>query len=233
MPKQSQMTLAVELSDDARFENYFTSPKNQQLLSGLQKLSTSHGGDFIYLWGGESSGKSHLLQALCHQAEIAGKTSLYLSFKDAQHMSPEIFEGAYRLAMVCLDDVELVAGTADWEQALFNLYNQLKESGTTLVVSANTSALDLELGLPDLKSRLQSMLIFNLVSLSDEEKKQALQFRASKRGFELPDSVADFILARAGRGFAELMNLLDTLDSISLVEQRKLTIPLVKTTLGW
>lgn len=233
MSKQSQMTLAVELNDDARFENYFTSPQNLQLLNGLQRLSADQRGNFIYLWGAESSGKSHLLQALCHQAEIDGKVSFYLSLKDAQYISPEIFEDSHRFDMVCLDDLEFVAGLATWEQALFNLFNQLKESGTPLVMSANASANDLKLTLPDLKSRLQSMLVFNLVSLTDEQKKQALQYRASKRGFELPDSVAAYILARAGRGFAELMNLLDTLDSISLVQQRKLTIPLIKSTLGW
>ena len=33
------------------------------------------------------------------------------------------------LDLVCLDDVQLAAGSADWERALFGLYRELEESG--------------------------------------------------------------------------------------------------------
>ncbi|MFK7862724.1 MAG: DnaA regulatory inactivator Hda [Pseudohongiellaceae bacterium] len=233
MSSQSQMTLPVELNDDARFENFYVSAKNKQLLLSLKNSITPNSNNFIYLWGGDSSGKSHLLQALCHQAEVIGKTSLYLSCKDLQSISPEVLEGAQSLSLVCIDDAELISGLVNWEQALFTLFNQLKESDTAFVLASNASATDLTIGLADLKSRIQSMLVYNLFRLDDEDKKKALQLRAAQRGFQLPDLVADFILARAGRGFSELMSVLDTLDSTSLVEQRKLTVPLVKTTLGW
>lgn len=233
MPKQSQMTLAVELNDDARFENFYVSADNKQLLQSLQNISLPNASNFVYLWGGESSGKSHLLQALCHEAEVAGKTSLYLSLKEFQHMSADILEGAQLLSLVCVDDVELISGIAAWEMGIFTLFNRLEESGTALVVASNASVNDLSIELADLKSRLQLMLVFNLGRLSDEEKKSALQHRAIQRGFQLPDSVADFILTRAGREFSELMAVLDALDSTSLIEQRKLTVPLVKSTLGW
>jgi DnaA family protein len=87
--------------------------------------------------------------------------------------------------------------------------------------------------LRDLQSRLQSMLVFNLINLDDTDKKQALQHRAKQRGFELSDAVADYIIVRAGRGFDDLMKVLDKLDTTSLVQQRKLTVPLVKSTLNW
>jgi len=45
--------------------------------------------------------------------------------------------------------------------------------------------------------------------------------------------VAAYIVHRARRGMDELLGLLDTLDRASLAEQRSLSIPFVKNTLGW
>ena len=49
----------------------------------------------------------------------------------------------------------------------------------------------------------------------------------------MPDSVGEFILLRAERNLSALMRILDELDHRSLQQQRKLTVPLVKETLGW
>lgn len=233
MVTPSQLTLAVELNDEARFENYFADAGNQQIVSSLSSLVAAGGDNFIYLWGAAFTGKSHLLQAVCHHADLENKAALYVSLKDSKSLSPEIFEGCHLLSVVCIDDLHCVAGQPAWEQALFTLFNQLKESATALIIAADVSAKNLNIDLPDLRSRLQSMLIFNLSNLNDTDKKQALQHRAKQRGFDLSDAVADYIIVRAGRGFDDLMKVLDTLDTTSLVQQRKLTIPLVKSTLNW
>ncbi|MFT6294058.1 MAG: DnaA family protein [Glaciecola sp.] len=229
----SQLTLAVELNDEARFENYFSGTGNQQIIDRLSSLTSSIRDNFVYLWGPAFAGKSHLLQAVCHNAELENNTALYVSLKDSNALAPEIFQGCDLLSVVCIDDLHCVAGQPAWEQALFNLFNQLKESGTALIISSGASAKDLNLNLRDLQSRLQSMLVFNLINLDDTDKKQALQHRAKQRGFELSDAVADYIIVRAGRGFDDLMKVLDTLDTTSLVQQRRLTVPLVKSALNW
>ena len=61
----------------------------------------------------------------------------------------------------------------------------------------------------------------------------ALQVRARKRRIELTSSVAEFIYQRSNRGISQLIDVLNKLDQVSLVEKRKLTIPLIKTTMGW
>ena len=50
---------------------------------------------------------------------------------------------------------------------------------------------------------------------------------------ELPDKVADFIYQRCNRSMAGLIEVLQKLDDSSLTHKRKLTIPLVKTTMAW
>ena len=51
-------------------------------------------------------------------------------------LGPAPLEGLPRLDLVCLDDVQLAAGKADWERALFGLYRELEEGGGSLVAAA-------------------------------------------------------------------------------------------------
>ena len=69
--------------------------------------------------------------------------------------------------------------------------------------------------------------------MSDKQSIGALIFRARQRGMALNDATAEFIYRRSNRSIEQLMELLDKLDQVSLSEQRRLTIPLVKETMGW
>jgi DnaA family protein len=59
----------------------------------------------------------------------------------------------------------------------------------------------------------------------------ALVYRARARGLELPVETAQFMLRRFPRDLPTLFALFETLDVASLVEQRRLTIPFVKSVL--
>jgi DnaA family protein len=85
--------------------------------------------------------------------------------------------------------------------------------------------------LPDLLSRLQSGLIHGLIDFGDDDLRRLLQFRSNLRGMYLSDEVARFLLTRLSRDTKTLLAALETLDSASLREQRRLTTPFVKTTL--
>jgi len=225
-----QLTLGVGLDDDARFENFFVSDVNQSLVSAL---AASENEPFLYIWGNGSPGLSHLLQASCNKSTVEGRGAIYVPLADQSQFAPQILEGAESLSLVCIDDIESIAGDVEWEAALFTAFNAMRQTGTQLIIAGHMGAQQLTIQLPDLHSRLQSGLLFQLFELSDEDKLSALQLRARQRGFDLPDAVGEFILLRAQRSLSALMQILDELDHSSMQQQRKLTIPLVKSTLGW
>jgi DnaA family protein len=225
-----QLTLGVGLDDDARFENFFVSDVNQSLVSAL---AASEKEPFLYIWGNGSPGLSHLLQASCNKSTAEGRGAIYVPLADQSQFAPQILEGAESLSLVCIDDIESIAGDVEWEAALFTAFNAMRQTGTQLIIAGHMAAQQLTIQLPDLHSRLQSGLLFQLFELSDEDKLSALQLRARQRGFDLPDAVGEFILVRAQRSLSALMQILDELDHSSMQQQRKLTVPLVKSTLGW
>ncbi|MDX1810510.1 MAG: DnaA regulatory inactivator Hda [Gammaproteobacteria bacterium] len=223
-----QLSLSIGLRDDASFDNFFPGENTvavkhlENILSSLQSEGS------VYLWGHEASGKTHLLQALCHQATSLELSAAYLPLSQWRELDVAMLEGLENYAIVCIDDVDAIAGNVDWEQALFHLYNQIFSKGTHLVVSASSSLQDSPLQLPDLKSRLSWGIVFQIKELSEEDKVLALQHRAHRRGLELPENVAQYLLRRYSRDMNSLLDILNRLDEASLVAKRKLTVPFVK-----
>lgn len=227
-----QMTLPVSIRDDARFANYYTGP-NQQVVDALQGQWTVKGEPYIYLWGSSGSGASHLLQAACHYAEGLGHQSIYLPLNELKDYGPEVLEGVDKLPLVAIDGLDAVVGDDAWEIALFHMFNRIRDQQSHLLVVANAAPKQLGIELDDLLSRLMWGVVFQLAHLSDDEKIEALILRARQRGFDLLDEVASFILTRGPRDMTGLSGVLDRLDQASLTAKRKLTIPFVKSEMGW
>lgn len=223
-----QLPLKIRLRDNATFESFFAA-QNRQAVTTLQRAAEG-GGDAaaLYLWGSSGSGKSHLLQAACHRVAGRDEVAIYLPLRDHELFSPEMVEGMDSLALVCLDDVEAIAGLREWEEAIFHLYNRMQMSGAQLLVAANAAPQALPLLLPDLATRLGWGLVFQLDELNDDHKRLALQQRAQAIGMEMNDEVAHYLFSRTRRDMHSLFALLDALDHATLVAQRRLTIPFLK-----
>ncbi len=233
--KPIQLPLGIRLRDDATFANFYPGA-NAAALGYVERICSPEAGwsdELIYLWGNAGVGRSHLLQAACLRVEQRGELAIYLPLADVAQYGPALLDNLEQSELVCLDDLDAVAGDPVWEEALFHLFNRLRDSGRRLLLAADASPREITVQLADLKSRLSLSLVFQLQELSDEDKLRALQLRASRRGLSLPDDVGRFILTRGVRNMSALFDLLDRLDQASLQAQRKLTIPFLKQTLGW
>jgi len=228
---QRQLTLEVRLRDDATLDNYFALPPNRPPVAAIRTQLSPGGEQTLYIHGAAGCGKSHLLQSACH---LAGSGSVYLPLASLGRFPPdEVLQGVEALRLVCLDDLQAVAGDGAWEYALFTLYNRARQDGCSLLVAADAAPRVLALGLPDLRSRLSWGVVYQLASADDADKAEILRFRAARRGLAMSADVAAFIVTRAPRDMDGLLALLETLDRASLAEQRALSIPFVKSALGW
>jgi DnaA family protein len=221
------MALPLRLADHAVFDS-FLATGNETLVATLNDLATGAGGQGCWLWGASATGKTHLLQATCDEA---GDRSVYIPLRMLADAGPEILDGLASRELICIDDIDAVAGDPAWEQALFTLCNDVLDADRSLVVAAAMSSRECPIELPDLQSRLARLATFQMHALSDDERVDALQLRARHRGLDLPDETARFLLSRSRRDMASLYGLLDKLDSEALRAKRRLTIPFVKEVL--
>jgi DnaA family protein len=228
----TQYTLAVTLPDDETLQSFYGAKESPAVQFIEQFLAPGKPQLPLYLFGASGSGKSHLLYAACVHAQELGLTSQLLALDDFRQYSPRLFDGLEQLDLVCLDNIQAIAGDSHWQVALFDLYNRMVEQGKRLLIVADEAPQQLGISLPDLVSRLQACTIFQLRLLSDDDKQKLLQQKARLRGMDLPDEVARFLLNRQQREIRALVAILDKLDKASIVHQRKLTIPFVKDVLA-
>jgi len=225
-----QLSLEVRLADYALFDTFFDGP-NAAPVHALRDLARIDTAGLLWLWGPAEAGKTHLLQACVNAAHGAGFRSTYLPLGPGFDLSPAAVEGMGELDVVCIDDIDACAGDALWEQALFRLFESLRQKNGRLILAAQQSPLHCAFELPDLVSRFSSGATFRIRPLSDEDKLKAIQVRAEWRGLALPDETARYLLSRVDRRCSQLFSLLDDLDREALAAQRKLTVPFVRSIL--
>ena len=212
----SQLLLDIAPDSQPTLDNFVVG-RNLELLSALRHVLAGSSERCFYVWGETGSGKSHLLQACVRAAQDMQQNAIY-----AHGSVPQ------SAAVAAVDDVEQLDEAA--QIALFNLYNQMRDSGGMLLVSGKESPLHLKLR-DDLRTRLGWGLVYQVHVLSDEEKAQALVQHAHSRGFVLPSEVTQYLLRHGRRDLPSLMAVLDALDAHSLRLHRAPSVPLLKEVL--
>lgn len=225
-----QLPLNLQLPEDLTFENYLQTNQNTELLGQLKLNLTKPQDSCFYLWGENAVGKSHLLHACCNLLGKQGKTVTYIPLKQIDTLSPLLFEDLESLDLIVIDDIEMIAGQAAWEEALFHLFNRIATTDTLVFITANTAPAKLNLKLADLSSRLAACLIFEVHELNDDEKMYVLMLRAKQRGLNVSFKVIEYLMTHCSRDMTHLLEMLEKIDHESLVHKRPITVPFVKET---
>lgn len=225
-----QLALPVRLRASSVFQSFYPG-SNDAVVRRLLALSPGVGPPVIWLYGPRGSGKTHLLQAVCGSAGQQEHAVAYWPLRDVVTLDADLLAGCESLAFICLDDFESAVGNAAWERAVFRLYTELEEQGGRLLIAASVPPANLQIGLRDLASRLAAGTILRLQTLDDTEQMAALALRATQLGLEMPADTAQYLLRRLPRDMTTLCDALDRLDQASLVTQRRLTVPFVRSVL--
>ena len=223
----SQILLPFGNFEHFSFES-FLAGNNQQVVDSLKNTASGKHTAFLYVWGNKGTGKSHLLQASCGHASQHNLKPVYIPLSEHTKLSPDILSGLETLDLVCIDDVDSIAGDVEWERAFFNLYNSILETKKSLFATSIKSPFGNAIALPDLKSRLASGVTYHLKYLAEDERLSAVKQRAEKRGLELSDEVLDYLSRHVARDMHTLFNWLDRMDEATLVSKKKLTVSLLR-----
>jgi DnaA family protein len=208
MVNTRQLVLPISPRPEPAFGSYVEG-RNGELVAKLKDIAAGRSSEtVVYLWGGTGSGRSHLLQATLRAA-----------------VRPE------RLTIA--DDVDTLEPAQ--QIALFNRINQIRETmhtePSTLLAAGSAPPAQLSMR-DDLKSRLAWGLVYQVRTLTDEEKATYLRDEAARRGFRIADDAIAYLLSHVRRDLPTLVGILAHLDEYSLSRQRPLTLPLIREALA-
>ncbi len=227
MSDVAQLPLSLRYPPEQRFERFLPA---DAAAPELLRSAIADGGR-VYLCGPAGSGKSHLLLASAAHAAAAGRQVAYLPLAALATQAVHLIEAQPVADLICIDQLDAAAGQPRLERALFALHNRQDDAGAALFYAARVTPDQLDLQLPDLRSRLGHCLRVALQPLDETRRKELLVARAEARGLAFEDAALDFLFRRVGRDLATLTELFERLDRASLAAQRRLTVPFLREVL--
>ena len=242
MPVSAQLILPIGTDERHRFEN-FIDAANPGLLpylhsalarrtkgestKELKRDSSEYEG--MVLWGEPGTGKSHLLSAAAYYLEQQGKTVILL--KPESRISHAAQEG-WGAPVYLLDDLDAFIGHEQLEKDFLTLLEAVKRQNALLIMASRHAVKGLKISLADLFSRLQALDSFEVHALEEPQKRELIRQRAYQKGIILNDDVLNWLFTHTSRDLRVLLDLLEQIDSHSLSQQRRVTIPLLKAMLS-
>jgi DnaA family protein len=215
---QRQLLLDLKPEQPPTLDNFVVGA-NAELVQRLRSLCEARSFEALYIWGAQGCGKSHLLEASTETARNQ-RSVVFVRGADA---STELTLPPGSLLVV--DDVQDLGTEA--QIALFRAFNAARFLGLALLLAGSEPPLRLGLR-EDLRTRVGQTLIYEIQSLSDEDKSAALKQHAIERGMLMDASVVHYLLRHGRRDLPSLMAMLNSLDRASLEQKRPPTLPLLR-----
>lgn len=185
----------------------FVVGENAQLMSALRLCQQGIGPQFLYLWGPQGCGKTHLIQSLAGQSD-----SRVPSFKD-------------KAMLYAVDDVDLLNETEAEE--LFILMNAVRAHPTARLVCTGAKPSQELIIREDIRSRLRWGLTFEIHYLDDLSTRNEFVRLAKTRGIDVTEEMEHWIQVHCPRDIQSLRQLLDNLDRYAIEKKRRVNVALM------
>ncbi len=217
----TQLSFAgLDIKKEASLQDFYA-PSFTPILSSVYEVLYGSVRE-LFLSGESGTGKTHLLSAIYKQYLTTNNMAILLSvgevLDDANALS-----GLEMFSLILLDDIHLIGGRADWQEALFHLINRARVNDCKLIYTANVPAQALDLQLLDLTTRLAQALQFALPNGAHLADRQAvLDAILKQKGWQLPDSIKSYFVEEGPHLPADMVKVLSAITPYFKYKGRRL-----------
>lgn len=174
-----------------------------------------------WIYGPAGSGKSHLAAVLANQLRAHTVCAANLA-GDGEVVHILAGETVNEIMVVdALDELPALA-----EETLFHVLNQARNGGIPVLLLSRNPAARLDVGLPDLMSRLKAVPAVSLGAPCDTLVTGLIGKLFADRQLRPDMRVIDFLLPRIDRDYQAMGQIVAAIDAAALAEQRAITVPL-------
>lgn len=231
--------LSTPLNERYTFERFIIGEGNRLAHAAAQAVAKSPGKtqfNPLVIYGGVGLGKTHLLQAIGHYAQVLKTAHRVVYVPSEKFMSDFIeailksrstaeFQRFYRSADILLiDDIQFLLKGEQTQNEFFHTFNALHQNGKQIAMTCDSPPGEL-VGLEErLISRFQWGLVTNIEPPDLETRIAILQQKAEISGIHLPEEVAVFLGNYISSNIRELEGALNHLMAYCAVNQLELCV---------
>ncbi len=161
--------------------------------------------------GAPQSGKTAMAQSLIHSGTAAVGTA---------EGSQKLMSG-HHADLLVIDNFKRFIASEGAEEAFFHLLNRTQETGQKVVIFARVRLDEIDIELPDLRSRLGTFEQFEIGMPDDRMVMQLLAKGFEQRGILVKPDVLEYLSKRVGRSYEEINAAINTLDQTAMRDQGK------------
>jgi chromosomal replication initiator protein len=226
------------------FENFVIGASNQFAHAACVAVANQPGDNYnpLFIYGGVGLGKTHLVNAIGHQA-AAHRPGLKVAYLSSESFMNELIASLRRDKMdefkrkfrnvdiLILDDVQFIAGKERTQEEFFHTFNSLYESHKQIVITSDKFPKEIP-GIEDrLRNRFEWGLIADIQPPDMETRVAILQKKAEVERVQLPHDVAIFLASNIDSNVRELEGSLTRLGAFASLTKAAITIDLAKDVL--
>jgi len=175
---------------------------------------------FLYLWGPDSSGRTHLLRALEGAVPPARVRRL------GPEAAPEAFVHDPQVTLWLIDDCDRL--DAARQAGAFHLFDAVAAHAEAALACTGAQPPGRLAVMPELATRLGWGLVLQLRRLSEPDTARALEQAFAERGVSVSADVVPWLMTHAPRDLGTLRALVDAVDAFALVRKRAITVALLR-----
>lgn len=234
----------INLNSRYTFDNFVVGAANRHAHAYSLAVANAPAKTYnpLFIYGGVGLGKTHLIQAICHQIKIsqpAAKICYVSSEKFTNelidaivHRSTATFRQKYRsLDVLVIDDIHFIAGKESTQEEFFHTFNTLYDAHKQIVFSSDRPPKEIT----NLQERLVSRFGWGLATDMQppdlETRIAILKKKIEREPVSVPDDVIFFIAGLIKTNIRELEGALIRTIAYSLLEEAPVTLQLTKEVL--
>ena len=227
------------------FENLIAGECNKMGINAGENISLAPGKTAfnpLFIFGGPGLGKTHLLQAIgiAVKERFTDPVVLYVTGNEFKTQYMDAVKGNrlvdfmafyMRIDVLLVDDIQDLLGQGS-QNAFFNVFNHLHQSGKQLIFTSDRAPVDLQNFEERLLSRFKWGLSVELYKPDYETRLSMLKARAFREGVAIDDEVLAFLASRIKSNFRELEGTLISLIANATLGHKEITVALAESITG-
>jgi len=238
-------TTCLNLNSRYTFDNFVIGPSNRHAHAYSLAVANSPAKTYnpLFIYGGVGLGKTHLIQAICHQIKNNTDSAIKICYISSEkftnelidaivHRSTAAFRQKYRnLDVLVIDDIHFIAGKESTQEEFFHTFNALYDAHKQIVFSSDRPPKEITNLQERLVSRFGWGLAIDMQPPDLETRIAILKKKIEREPVHVPDDVIYFIAGIIKTNIRELEGALIRTIAYSLLEEAPVTLQLTKEVL--